>query len=51
MVLRGKVTTIGGGIVSYSVGGRQRIGVASGMKSIIWSGPATESRIQVLGLP
>ena len=43
--------SIGGGIVSYSAGGRQRIGVASGMKSIIWSGAATESRIQVFGLP
>jgi alcohol dehydrogenase (cytochrome c) len=42
---------IGGGIVSYSAGGRQRIGVASGMKSGIWPGAATESRIQVLGLP
>jgi alcohol dehydrogenase (cytochrome c) len=43
--------SIGGGIVSYSAGGRQRIGVASGMKSGIWPGAATESRIQVLGLP
>jgi alcohol dehydrogenase (cytochrome c) len=43
--------SIGGGIVSYSVGGRQRIGVASGMKSGIWPGAATESRIQVFGLP
>jgi alcohol dehydrogenase (cytochrome c) len=41
----------GGGIVSYAVGGRQRIAVASGMKSGIWPGAATESRIQVLGLP
>jgi alcohol dehydrogenase (cytochrome c) len=43
--------SIGGGIVSYAVGGRQRIGVASGMKSGIWPGAATESRIQVFGLP
>jgi alcohol dehydrogenase (cytochrome c) len=43
--------SIGGGIVSYSAAGRQRIGVASGMKSGIWPGAATESRIQVLGLP
>jgi alcohol dehydrogenase (cytochrome c) len=41
----------GGGIVSYAVGGQQRIAVASGMKSGIWPGAATESRIQVLGLP
>jgi alcohol dehydrogenase (cytochrome c) len=43
--------SIGGGIVSYSADGRQRIGVASGMKSGIWPGGASESRIQVLGLP
>ncbi len=43
--------SIGGGIVSYSAGGRQRIGVASGMKSGIWPGGATESRIQIFGLP
>jgi alcohol dehydrogenase (cytochrome c) len=43
--------SIGGGIVSYTAGGAQRIGVASGMKSGIWPGAATESRIQVLGLP
>jgi alcohol dehydrogenase (cytochrome c) len=43
--------SIGGGIVSYSAGGRQRIGVASGMKSGIWPGAATESRIQVFSLP
>jgi alcohol dehydrogenase (cytochrome c) len=43
--------SIGGGIVSYAAGGKQRIGVASGMKSGIWPGAATESRIQVFGLP
>jgi alcohol dehydrogenase (cytochrome c) len=42
--------SIGGGIVSYSAAGRQRIGVASGMKSGIWPGAASESRIQVFGL-
>jgi alcohol dehydrogenase (cytochrome c) len=43
--------SIGGGIVSYSAAGQQRIGVASGMKSGIWPGAATESRIQVFALP
>jgi alcohol dehydrogenase (cytochrome c) len=43
--------SIGGGIVSYSAAGKQRIGVASGMKSVIWPGAATESRIQVFALP
>jgi alcohol dehydrogenase (cytochrome c) len=41
----------GGGIVSYAVGGRQRIAVAAGMKSPIWPGAADQSRIQVFGLP
>jgi len=43
--------SIGGGIVSYSAAGKQRIGVASGMKSRIWPGAADQSRIQVFGLP
>jgi alcohol dehydrogenase (cytochrome c) len=43
--------SIGGGIVSYSAAGKQRIGVAAGMKSGIWPGAATESRIQVFAVP
>ena len=43
--------SIGGGIVSYSAGGKQRVGVASGMKSRIWPGAADQSRIQVFSLP
>lgn len=42
---------IGGGIVSYSAAGKQRIAVATGMKSFIWPSDAAESRIEVLGLP
>jgi alcohol dehydrogenase (cytochrome c) len=41
---------IGGGVVSYAVGGRQRIGVASGMRSPIWPGGAQQSRILIYGL-
>jgi alcohol dehydrogenase (cytochrome c) len=40
----------GGGIVTYVAGGRQLVGVASGMKSPIWPGAAAQSRILVLGL-
>jgi alcohol dehydrogenase (cytochrome c) len=40
----------GGGIISYSAGGRQLIAVASGMKSPIWPGSANKSRILVFGL-
>jgi alcohol dehydrogenase (cytochrome c) len=42
--------SIGGGIVSYIAGGRQLVGVASGMKSPVWPGGAQQSRILVLGL-
>jgi alcohol dehydrogenase (cytochrome c) len=40
----------GGGIITYTAGGRQLLGVASGMKSPIWPGGASQSRIVVLGL-
>jgi alcohol dehydrogenase (cytochrome c) len=41
---------LGGGIVTYRAGGRQLVGVATGMKSRIWPGSAQQSRIQVFGL-
>lgn len=40
----------GGGVISYAAGGRQLIGVASGMKSTTWPGAANQSRIRVYGL-
>lgn len=40
----------GGGIVTYRAGGRQLLGVASGMKSPMWPGGAQRSRILVYGL-
>ena len=40
----------GGGIVTYRAGGRQLIGLASGMKSPMWPGGAQQSRILVYGL-
>lgn len=43
--------SIGGGIVSYGVGGQQRIAVASGMHSPVWPGGAKQSRILIYGLP
>lgn len=42
--------SMGGGIVSYSAGGHQRIGVATGMKSPIWPGGSAASQIVVYGL-
>ena len=43
--------SIGGGVVSYLAEGRQRIGVAVGMRSPIWPGGSVASRIVVFGLP
>ena len=42
--------SIGGGLVVYSAGGRELLGVASGMKSFAWPGSADKSRILVYGL-
>jgi alcohol dehydrogenase (cytochrome c) len=42
--------SIGGGVVSYLADGRQRIGVAVGMRSPIWPGGSAASRIVVFGL-
>jgi alcohol dehydrogenase (cytochrome c) len=42
--------SMGGGIVSYVAGGRQLVGAAAGMKSPIWPGGSSQSRILVLGL-
>ena len=43
--------SMGGGIVSYAVAGRQLIGVATGMKSPIWPGGSAASQIVVYGVP
>jgi alcohol dehydrogenase (cytochrome c) len=40
----------GGGIITYIAGGRQMLGVASGMKSVLWPGAAAQSRVVVYGL-
>jgi alcohol dehydrogenase (cytochrome c) len=40
----------GGGIITYAIGGRQLLAVASGMKSVVWPGAAQQSRILVYGL-
>jgi alcohol dehydrogenase (cytochrome c) len=40
----------GGGIVTYLANGRQRVAIASGMKSPIWPGAAEASRIVVFGV-
>jgi len=42
--------SIGGGVVSYLAGAKQRIGIAVGMRSPIWPGGSAASRIVVFGL-
>jgi alcohol dehydrogenase (cytochrome c) len=42
--------SIGGGVVAYLAGGRELIGIASGMRSPTWPGGAQQSRIVVYGL-
>ncbi len=40
----------GGGVITYAVDGKQLLAVASGMKSPVWPGGASESRVLVFGL-
>ena len=42
--------SIGGGVIAYLTGGRERIGIASGMRSPTWPGGARQSRIIVYGV-
>ena len=42
--------SIGGGVVAYLAGGRELIGIASGMRSATWPGGSQQSRIVVYGL-
>lgn len=41
----------GGGVITYMAGGKQLLGIASGMKSTVWPGGAKQSRILIYGLP
>ena len=42
---------IGGGVIAYQSGGRQRIAVAAGMNSRVWPVKTTTARIVVYGIP
>jgi alcohol dehydrogenase (cytochrome c) len=44
-------TPIGGGVIAYQIGGRQRIAVAAGINSRVWPVKTTTARIVVYGLP
>lgn len=41
---------VGGGVISYEVGGRQRLAIAAGMTSPIWPTPQATAKVVVLGL-
>ncbi len=42
---------IGGGVITYTVAGSQRVAVAAGMTSAAWPTEATTAKVIVLGLP
>jgi alcohol dehydrogenase (cytochrome c) len=41
---------IGGGVITYSAGGSQKIAVAAGMTSILWPTEQTTAKIVIFGL-
>lgn len=43
--------SIGGGVITYQVRGKQFVAVAAGMKSPIWPTVVQSNRIVVFGLP
>jgi alcohol dehydrogenase (cytochrome c) len=42
---------IGGGVVTYSAGGTQRVAVAAGYTSVLWPTRPATGKIVILGLP
>ncbi|HTO60934.1 MAG TPA: PQQ-binding-like beta-propeller repeat protein [Bradyrhizobium sp.] len=42
---------IGGGVISYSVGGKQQIAVAVGFTNLLWPTKVATGKIVILGLP
>ncbi|MDB4874963.1 MAG: pyrrolo-quinoline quinone [Gemmatimonadetes bacterium] len=42
---------IGGGVISYGIGGKQYVAAAAGMKSVLWPVPNQSARVVVYALP
>ena len=42
---------IGGGVITYAVGGKQYVAVAAGLKGALWPAPVQSNRIVVYALP
>ena len=43
-------SAIGGGVVTYSAGGSQKVAVAAGLTSIFWPTEQATAKIVILGL-
>jgi alcohol dehydrogenase (cytochrome c) len=41
---------IGGGVITYTVNGRQKVAVAHGLTSILWPTPIATAKVSILGL-
>jgi alcohol dehydrogenase (cytochrome c) len=41
---------IGGGVITYTANGAQRVAVATGLTEIIWPTEITTAKISILGL-
>jgi hypothetical protein len=42
---------IGGGVITYSAGGAQKVAVAVGFTNILWSTKVVAGKMVILGLP
>jgi alcohol dehydrogenase (cytochrome c) len=41
---------IGGGVITYTAGGRQKVAVATGLTEVLWPTEITTAKVSVLGL-
>ena len=41
---------IGGGVITYTAGGTQKVAVATGLTEVLWPTETTTARVSILGL-
>ena len=41
---------IGGGVITYTAGGQQKVAVATGLTEILWPTEITTAKVSILGL-
>jgi alcohol dehydrogenase (cytochrome c) len=41
---------IGGGVITYTAGGQQKVAVATGLTEILWPTDITTAKVSILGL-